>query len=68
MMWIAALVGLGNCETELGHTDEAVRWFRKAIQIQPNNTHALRNYGMCLLKGGRASDAVRVLEQVVRLA
>ena len=51
----------------LGHLDDAIQSLRKVVQHQPNNIVAYCHMGRILLHQKKAFEAVRVLEQGLRL-
>jgi tetratricopeptide (TPR) repeat protein len=43
--------------SKAGVYDEAIRYFEKALKINPTYSNALYNMGMCLNKSGRKEEA-----------
>jgi len=44
--------------------NEAVEQFRLAVQMNPDSTIDLLNYGLALLRAGKTAEGVRILEEV----
>jgi tetratricopeptide (TPR) repeat protein len=61
----AALKELANAATALGQLDRAVDALRRAVAIQPADTHALADLGNVYLQAHRVDEAVRTLEQAL---
>ena len=62
---IEALVGAGNACAELKRIDDACGFFQRGLELDPHSQHALENQAICLVRGGRAAEAVSMLEQVL---
>jgi tetratricopeptide (TPR) repeat protein len=58
---------LGDMALQARHWDDAVDYFRRAANAEPNFTEALIGLGKSLVSAGRPHDAVAPLEQAVRL-
>lgn len=58
---------LGVAKFQLGHIDEASRWFEKALKLNPTNGDALLNYYDCVLRLGIPQQAIKYFEQALRL-
>lgn len=52
--------------SSLGHLDEAVRQYEKVIELEPENSDAWNNMGVCYRKMGRLDDALRSYEQSIK--
>ena len=61
---LAAAVALHRA----GRLDEAEALYRRALEAQPRNAHALHLLGVILYQKGRAAEAVRLLLEAVALA
>lgn len=62
----AALIHLRGRAAELiGHAAEAERWYRKAIELDPNGLRAYRSLGELLESSGRAAEALGAFEQAL---
>lgn len=59
-----AYVFLGNCLVAEGKQNEAIFFYRKAIDIEPNNNFALVNLAEALLMLKRGKEAFEILEKV----
>jgi tetratricopeptide (TPR) repeat protein len=53
-----AHAGLGNVEYKNGEIDSAIAHFRKAIELNPNYIESYYNISTCLLRAGRAAEAI----------
>ena len=52
-----AMSSLGYAELAHGNANLAEEWFRKSLSIEPKNTWALKNLGICLTNQRRFADA-----------
>jgi len=59
-----AYVFLGNCLVAEGEQSEAVIFYKKAIEIEPDNNFALANLAEALLMLKRGKEAFEILERV----
>jgi tetratricopeptide (TPR) repeat protein len=64
---IGALVGAGNACAELGRTDEACGYFRKALGENPRSAYARENLAICLVRGQRPAEAVAALQDALKM-
>lgn len=60
-------VNLGNISAKKGEFDKAIVYYRKALQIAPNQTEAYSNLGYIYDKKKEFNKAVEVLELAVKL-
>lgn len=60
-----AFIALGTAYAQVGRFDDGVAAFRKALELNPSRTGAMRNLGGLLVEQGRGADAVPVLERAV---
>jgi tetratricopeptide (TPR) repeat protein len=49
-----------------GHLDEALRYYRQALSLQPNDANTLVGLGTTLLKMGRTEEALKHLQEAAR--
>jgi len=47
--------------------DPAIEWFEKALEIDPQNTDALKNMGIVLMEKERNEEAIQYLEAVLKI-
>ncbi len=59
---------LGILAAREGHTDEAIRNFQRALQIDPDHVIALENLGNAYRQSKRWDDAKSVLQRAVQLS
>jgi len=52
---------------EAGQLDEALHWYRKNLEIQPENAAALRNLGLVLQTQGKLDKAVATYQKAVTI-
>lgn len=57
---------LGEALMAQGRYDEAREWLWRSARIDPSNTHAWRNLGVCEWKQGNAAAAIPHLQQALR--
>jgi tetratricopeptide (TPR) repeat protein len=62
------LIGLGVAYIRSQKLQFGEDYLRKALKLEPSNQWALKNLGGCLLKQGKADEAVPVLEAAVKVA
>jgi tetratricopeptide (TPR) repeat protein len=60
-------VFMGLCYRHLGKYDEATRYLKKSLGIDPNNVAALFNLGFIARKEGNSLQAEQYLQRAVRL-
>lgn len=58
---------LGVAKFQLGHVEEASRWFERALRLNPTDSDALLNYYDCVLRLGIPQHAVRPMEYALSL-
>ncbi len=58
----------GSDALKQGKLDEAVRAFRQALELDPENTKVLALLGLTLFRGNQFADARPIYEQLVELA
>ena len=62
-----AMSSLGYAELAHGNPNLAEEWFRKSLSIEPKNTWALKNLGICLTNQRRFADAQVELRRCLEL-
>jgi tetratricopeptide (TPR) repeat protein len=50
-----------------GRIDEAVQWYRKVLEIDPENTAALNNIGIAMQEQGKLDEAVICYNQAISI-
>jgi Flp pilus assembly protein TadD len=58
---------LANAYEQVKRYDDAIRTYRHAIQLNPNNTTAHCNLGFVLMQEGKVDDAIREFEKTLKL-
>lgn len=58
---------LGNCHVYLGHTDQAIEFFRKARALAPEIWYVHLCLGAALALGGEIDEAKREIAEAVKL-
>jgi serine/threonine-protein kinase len=58
---------LGNVQFSLGQREEALRQYREAVRLEPDNFAAKECLGVCLSQTQREAEAIPILQEVVRL-
>lgn len=59
-------VDLANLLMDHARYEEAVRWYREAVALQPSNPDVLVDLGACLVNLGKASEALEEFERALR--
>jgi tetratricopeptide (TPR) repeat protein len=62
------LLVLGSVEQAEGRPERAIELFRRAAELEPNNSEAWRRTGIALHRMSRNDEAVRALEKAIQLA
>jgi Flp pilus assembly protein TadD len=62
-----ALYDAGNASAKLGHWDEAILDYRRALQIAPNQPDLLANLGYALTQDRQLADADACFQAVLKL-
>ena len=62
----AVRVELGNLHMDAERWDEAVRWYREALALDPSRPDIVTDYGACLVSAGRPAEALAEFEKVLR--
>ncbi|MFO7767245.1 MAG: PA2778 family cysteine peptidase [Pelovirga sp.] len=60
-----AWIGAGNSSYQAGDTATAIRSFRQAAALQPDNGIPLNNLALVLAQAGRAEEALTVIDQAI---
>ncbi len=60
--------GLGYCAGKNGHTEEAVTHARRAVSLEPENSHFLNDLGYSLIESGQYEEAEKTLRRAIELA
>jgi len=59
-------VELGNLYMDAERWDEAIRWYREALVLDPARTDTLTDLGACLVSSGRPAEGLAEFEKVLR--
>ena len=62
----AVRVELGNLHMEAEQWDEAIRWYREALALNPALPDTVLDLGACLASAGRPAEALTEFETVLR--
>ena len=57
---------LGFAHQQLGNADRALKYFRIALEIEPNHTAALARHGLAMLSAGKVDEARQDLRRLAR--
>ena len=58
-------VELGNLHMDAERWDEAIRWYREALALDPNRPDVATDLGACLVSAGRPADALPEFEKAL---
>jgi cytochrome c-type biogenesis protein CcmH/NrfG len=61
----AVRVELGNLYMDAERWDDAVRWYREALAIDPSRADVATDLGACLVSAGREAEALVALDQAL---
>ena len=64
--WLA-LYNLGTLAGNAGRSDDAIRWYRRALEVRPDYPEAWNNLGNELRNRGRFTEAIPAYERVIEL-
>jgi tetratricopeptide (TPR) repeat protein len=62
---VAARVELGNLYMDAERWDEAVRWYREALAVNPGLVETTTDLGACLVRAGRPAEGLVEFERVL---
>jgi cytochrome c-type biogenesis protein CcmH/NrfG len=62
----AVRVELGNLYMDAERWNEAIRWYREALALDPSRPDVVTDYGACLVSAGRPAEALAEFEKVLR--
>ena len=62
----AVRVELGNLYKEAERWDEAIRWFREALALDPARSDTTLDLGTCLVNSGKPAEALAAFDQVLK--
>ena len=65
---VSALYNKGTSLAKLGKYEEAIVYFDKALEINPDNVEALNNTGVALAKLGKYKEAIECYDKALKLA
>ncbi len=63
---VAARVELGDLYMDAERWDEAIRWYREALALNPALPDTLTDLGACLVSAGRPAEGLPEFEKVLR--
>lgn len=58
---------LGNAHSALQRNEDAIRAYRQAVALKPEDPEHLENLGIALADGGFINEAVKILEQALTI-
>jgi cytochrome c-type biogenesis protein CcmH/NrfG len=61
----SARVELGNLYMDAERWDDAVRWYREALALDPSRVETATDLGACLLNAGRPAEGLLEFERVL---
>jgi predicted Zn-dependent protease len=63
---LAVRVELGNLHMDAERWEEAIRWYREALALDPARPDVATDLGACLVSAGRPGEALAEFEKVLR--
>lgn len=66
--FLPAILGLAEVKEKMGQPEEAIRQYRKAIEIAPNESSVYNNLGLCFARQGRLDEAASTMTRAVQMA
>ncbi len=64
---VSARIELGNLLMDHSRFDEAARWYREALAIDPGQADVLVDLGACLVNGGKAAEGLVEFDKALKL-
>lgn len=61
-------IELGNLYMDHSRYDEAVRWYREALQVNPSQPDVIVDLGACLVNSGKANEGLAEFERALKLS
>ena len=62
----AVRVELGNLHMDHQRWDEAIRWYREALEVQPANSEVRTDLGACFVSSGRPEEGLAEFKEVLK--
>ena len=62
---VAARVELGNLYMDAERWDEAIRWYREALAVNPGLVETATDLGACLVRAGRPAEGLVEFDRVL---
>jgi tetratricopeptide (TPR) repeat protein len=63
---VAVRVELGNLYMDAERWDEAIRWYREALALNPSLAEVTTDLGACLVSAGRPAEALAEFDKVLQ--
>ena len=63
---VSVRVELGNLHMDAQRWDEAIRWYREALALDPSRPDVATDLGACLVSAGSPAEALAEFEKVLR--
>jgi tetratricopeptide (TPR) repeat protein len=64
---VQARIELGNLLMDHSQFDQAARWYREALTIDPGQADVLVDLGACLVNGGKAAEGLVEFDKALKL-
>jgi len=64
---VQARIELGNLLMDHSQFDQAVRWYREALALEPGQADVLVDLGACLVNGGKAAEGLVEFDKALKL-
>jgi len=64
---VSSRVELGNLYMDHDRWDDAIRWYREAVALDPSSVAVLTDLGACLVGAGRPADGLAEFERALQI-
>jgi tetratricopeptide (TPR) repeat protein len=65
--YLPALLGYARLKEQLGHAEDAISLYQRAVKVYPKQAAVHNNLGLCYAREGRLDDAAAAMTRAVQL-